>query len=659
MEITLHIDKQSFTKKPESSSVWAENEAGQITKRITDTETTVTPEQLAQLVGVEGHSVCLATMGYSADGKKHRRNANMIQQQVLALDFDNKDDDTGVKTEGLFYQSIEDTLADEFIKAHAVFIYKTFSYTPEWEKFRVVFILDKPLTSPEAVTGAYTYLHERFPNADKKVKDAARLIYGGCLEAIGINYNNTLPTEQLPAVAPAIKKTKTAKAADVTPEAPKATITKGEIPTWLLIKQGRKEEVKERWSIYGEGEKFADELACINHWKSIPLSDLLGIHQNPFCDIFGQDKTPSASIWKPEDTNIWLYAQLNKTTRTGATPNFNIIGIIQKLLSSKGNDFHYGQAIDYLKDTTGVTIEATEELERVRREANHFKLILLSAAFKSEHPEMYQILGKYNYAVTISAMIDVYMMNLCEDKNGKVRLLTPITERNMALRLKVKPDKIHYLTGLMALLGMATKVDDEGLVGVITTDEMGNEEDLLTRLERSKTHTWDKKKKQWVERKKPMDYRTNVVELGSLMENFTTIEERCVVLVERGFTKRALCREYTIRTFGMEMADIVFPQDKGRVISKKSNDFADGMIAYAMKQIEDKNYVSPAELLLVMQKKWKGKGFTERNYAKVLGELLEGYDLKKVPLTKALAEELSITKLSPIGGPRIIIKNHA
>ena len=656
MEITLHIDKQSFTKKPESSSVWAENEAGQITKRITDTETTVTPEQLAQLVGMEGHSVCLATMGYSADGKKHRRNANMIQQQVLALDFDNKDDDTGVRTEGLFYQSIEDTLADEFIQAHAAFIYKTFSYTPEWEKFRVVFILDKPLTTPEAVTGAYNYLHERFPNADKKVKDAARLIYGGCLEAIEINYNNTLPTEQLPAVAPVIKKAKTAKAAAATPEAPKATMAKGEIPTWLLIKQGRKEEVKERWSAYAI--KLSDELACIDYWKSIPLSDLLGIHQNPFCDIFGQDKTPSASIWKPEDTNVWLYAQMNKTTRTGATPNFNIIGIIQKLLSSKGNEFHFGQAIDYLKDTTGVTIETTEEMERIRREASQFKAILLSRAFKLEHPEMYQIFGKYGYTPPVCAMIEAYTSNLYQDKDGNIRMLTPITRNSMALRLDVKPDKIQYLTNLMALLGMVTKVDDEGLVGIITIDEMGNEEDLLTRLERSRTHTWDKKKKQWVERKKPMDYRTNVIELGSLMENFTTIEERCVVLVELGYTKKALCKEYVIRTFGMAEADRVFPQDKGRTISKKSDAFADGMTAYAMKMIQAKNYISPAELMLVMRKKWKGKGFTERNYAKVLGELLEAYNLKKVPLTKALAEELSITDLTP-NGTRIIIKNLA
>lgn len=658
MQITLHIDEQSFSKKPASSSVWAENEAGQITNRITQKESTVTPQELAHLIGTEGRSCCLATMGYSEDGKKHRRNANMIQQQVLALDFDNKDDDTGVKTEGLFYQSIEDTLADEFIRAHAAFIYKTFSYTPEWEKFRVVFILDKPLTTPEAVTGAYIYLHERFPNADKKVKDAARLIYGGCLEAIEINYNNTLPTEQLPAVAPVIKKAKTAKAAAATPEAPKATMAKGEIPTWLLIKQGRKEEVKERWSVYGKDITFPDEIACITYWKSIPLGDLLGIHQNPFCDIFGQDKTPSASIWKPEDANTWLYAQLNKTTRTGATPNFNIIAVIQKLLSSKGNEFHYGQAIDYLKDTTGVTIEATEELEKVRSEANRFKEILLSDAFKSEHPEMYQILGKYNYSVTINAMIDVYKMNLCQDKEGNVRLLTPITERNMALRLNVKPDKIHYLTSLMALLGMANKVDDEGLMGVITTDELGNEEELLTRLERSRTHNWDKSKKQWVERKKPREYRTNVIELNGLMENFTKIEERCVILAELGYTKKALCKEYVIRTFGMAEADRVFPQDKGRTISKKSDAFAEGMMAYTMKMLQAKNYVVPSELMAVMQKKWKGKGFTERNYAKVLGEMQEAYNLKKVPLTKALAEELSIKDLTP-NGVRIIIKNLA
>ena len=76
-EIQLHIDNLGYSEKPSG------NEIKSISNRITRSVSIVTPAELANMVGNLGQTVVLATM----HGKRHK--ANIIQQQVLALDFDN------------------------------------------------------------------------------------------------------------------------------------------------------------------------------------------------------------------------------------------------------------------------------------------------------------------------------------------------------------------------------------------------------------------------------------------------------------------------------------------------------------------------------------------------------------------------------------------
>src|SRR5699024_11425573 len=105
------------------------------------------------------------------------------------------------------YTAIEDALLDPFIVEHASFLYKTFSYTDDWHKFRVVFFLDEPITDNNMISALYTHLMAKYNGTDDLgnvlkgtldtgTKDSARLFCGG-IEAIEIDYNNTLNVDSL------------------------------------------------------------------------------------------------------------------------------------------------------------------------------------------------------------------------------------------------------------------------------------------------------------------------------------------------------------------------------------------------------------------------------------------------------------------------------
>src|SRR5699024_5252878 len=149
----LHVDVEAFDRKP------TPQETASINNRITKAGVNATPEQLAEAVGQEGRTMLLGYM----NGKRH--NNNLISQQVIALDFDNEAE-KDVKTTGDQYTTIEDALNDPFIKKHASFLYKTFSYTDEWQKFRVVFFLDEPIVDNKLVSALYTHLMAKYNGTD-------------------------------------------------------------------------------------------------------------------------------------------------------------------------------------------------------------------------------------------------------------------------------------------------------------------------------------------------------------------------------------------------------------------------------------------------------------------------------------------------------------
>lgn len=177
------IDYQKFTEKP------AHTDIPSINNRIATQRKTVTQEDFAEMVGENGQTTVLATM----DGK--RKAENMVQQQVVALDFDNTKiiDGKKVRTEGDEYAHIGSIFHDAWVKQNASFIYTTFSHEKDWHRFRVVFFLDQPLVNNNQVEKIYEWLMDKFPLADKANKDSSRLFFGGT-EILEVKFGNEINT---------------------------------------------------------------------------------------------------------------------------------------------------------------------------------------------------------------------------------------------------------------------------------------------------------------------------------------------------------------------------------------------------------------------------------------------------------------------------------
>lgn len=630
----MHIDPQWYLKKP------TKFETSIINDRIIEEITEVTPAELADLVGNKGHTMLLTLM----NGK--RQTDNMIQQQVLALDFDNTVKRTKEKSKEPHYQSMANVLANEFVQKYASFVYKTFNYSEDWERFRVVFILNTPLMTNEQVTKAYTYLLQKFPDVDSVASASARLFYGGNA-AQEINYANELPVELLQ--NDEIVETKGSShlsTSETKVSTPSQSFPRGRIPTYKLIKEGRFEDVSDRWKKYGH-KNFPDKKAAITYLNTLPMAELLETPRNPFRNIFKKDVNPSCTIWKSDKGNNWLYTQLNETGKNGHNLTYDIIQVMQKLLRKpyhryEQNDLPPEMAIHFLIEHLGITIDVSAEIELLRNQADHFKEILLSGDLQDKYPEMYQILGRYGYTSYVTDIIDIIKMELPYEP-GATRCLTHTSVEIFAIRLNCSKQKVSKLLNLMTFTNILKKLDDDQIP-----------EELLTTIRKTQTHSY--KNGIYEQRKTARQYRSNVYELTNVKENLLTIQKKCAELVDNGFTQKAFSKEWVDRTFGKSEADRVFPQDKKRTISPTSIAITEDIHKVALAHIQTDGYVIVNELKAEIQELWGSKGFVEYKYQQAIAELLVMYNLKKIRLTTELKNQFDRTDLAPKASPTILMK---
>ncbi len=196
MKIRLNIDTQELQSKPATFD-------GRLRNRLCS-ETNireVTPERLIRVIQ-RGCSFTPAVMtGTTGDTWK--------SQQVVCADIDN---DSGKKdADGHKIRIAEPLTPEKALEAMArygidpYFMYHSFSNTDNWPKFRIVLILDEPITDPDTAndliarfTGIFnTAVHHC---ADTTASDNARLYYGGKADCIIYQSGQTTPTQLLQAL---------------------------------------------------------------------------------------------------------------------------------------------------------------------------------------------------------------------------------------------------------------------------------------------------------------------------------------------------------------------------------------------------------------------------------------------------------------------------
>lgn len=152
-EYQVSFDKKRHSEKPTG------NEIGKINNQLYTQS--IAYDKLAYEVGECGCTFSPAIY----NGK--RRKEKFIGQQLIALDFDN----------GVAFSEIKNRAAH--YRLPILFAYKTFSYTNEHEKFRVVFALSDMICDAFTVEIILAMFMKIFGECDKACKDSSRMFFGG------------------------------------------------------------------------------------------------------------------------------------------------------------------------------------------------------------------------------------------------------------------------------------------------------------------------------------------------------------------------------------------------------------------------------------------------------------------------------------------------
>lgn len=225
MLITLNIDDRGYTSKPE-------HEAGIISDRVRQQTATVAidPADLMDYIR-QGYTFTPAQIGgdinewkpRGADGRRHAATNEAtgkryqtrdfwISQQIIVADIDNTKEvmrEDGTKSKEPINKPLTPADALEICKAHGIdpfMIYDTFSSTDTLPRFRVLLVLNKPLTDINATDGYIKRFAQIFNKAtepelcaDRSI-EPVKLIFGGRADCIIYQGQSITDTELLEAL---------------------------------------------------------------------------------------------------------------------------------------------------------------------------------------------------------------------------------------------------------------------------------------------------------------------------------------------------------------------------------------------------------------------------------------------------------------------------
>lgn len=634
----LNLDAVKYSSKPSGAGV------GALSKRIRNSLTEVSPIQLAMALG-SGQTMLAGAYNGSLNSK------DFISSQVIAIDFDNEYP-RGHELEGQRYLDSEtdpryqylDTkkvLKDDFTLGSASFLYKTYNYSTNHEKFRLVFILSDYITNVEEYKEIYSRLLEKYPSADKVVGQPNRIFFGGNQGFTEINFSNRL---QVRGLLPDFEPITTSFPLGENTFKPKT------LPNYMLVKKADVAGLSDRLPSDWKGKTFADRMSATTYINSLDMSKLFSLPEgSTFHSITRYDKTPSASIKKVESVNIWLYRDFS------TNKNYDIVSLTQTLLPGTATETGMRkasrtQAINFLLEVMESKIELTDKLKDIHNQVEDFKAVLLSGTLKEQFPQMYQIFGRWGYIETVNTILDIFKMNIWENEESGLNL-SWLSVDTLAKKLGCSKRKVNTLLKMMTLTN---------IVEVLSDSQIPTE--LLELIKKNQTHYKDKAGN-WQERTTKRPRRSNVYSIN--IENnqnieqdfFEHLEERCDVLVNKGFSAKGLSRDWVYRALGKEEANRVYPQDiNKKSVARGSKDFLAVASRITMAHIATDGYILindlkeqvRAELALTIAN-------TEFRYKQIEVELIESYSLKKTNLNNALKDKLGITNLSPKQRPAILM----
>lgn len=163
-KIKISFDNQKFQSKPSG------DEVRHINNRIAKSVKELDPKDVKGIAFNIGQEGCTFSPATFKNGKRNKD--NFEQQQLVALDFDNKDSEKKVS-----FREIRERA--ERYGLPVFFAYDTLS-SIDHDKFRVLFLNDAPIHDMRAAGAVQMALGTIFPEADPSCyKDVSKLYFGG------------------------------------------------------------------------------------------------------------------------------------------------------------------------------------------------------------------------------------------------------------------------------------------------------------------------------------------------------------------------------------------------------------------------------------------------------------------------------------------------
>lgn len=596
------LDKITFNQKPQGYEV------GEINNRISKIVVDVTPLELADAIS-NGSTFVGATLK-EVNGELLRRKENWQSQTVVALDFD----------EGL---TIEEALNDEFFNQYAAFMYLTFSHTPTNHKFRVVFVLETAITNYYAFEKLITQLLNKYPQADKACKDGIRLYFGGT-DYYEFNFENKLPInfdtpkkgfwedrEYLSYMSS--QKPLKALATSVSKEQQSKAVSNKHVE---FIKQHDVENL--RIVLNAPKIKFSNYDEAVDYIKKFELHTFLDLRLGNFHDVFHDDNNPSASIFvSSSGSNHYLYKCHSNNHKFSGT----IVEVVKELMECNSDE-----AIEFIFNVLNVTIEYSKEmLIKLTILENNLDLID-SESMQDEYPSLARLVNQFGISLGTLLTFAKRKLRVHESK-----IITYPSLGKLAKLARVGKNTISNHLNLFTLLGLINKNNYESLPYQIQTT-LKSYQDL---------HSYK--------------YSTNVFEIPEydaiLLQKAEVIAEKWI---SNGCTTKTINYEGIQRTFGQQVANNVFPQDKDKEISSLNTIVADKLERHLCELIDKYGYTTESLVLKETKLFFVGqKQLKESELKRCISELIDKYGLIRVSMNKTLKEELGY---NGNGYPKILLK---
>ncbi|EME8221286.1 hypothetical protein LT331_002436, partial [Enterococcus faecium] len=574
----------------------------------------MTIQEFAEELSVNGKTVVLAELSEN----KLSKMTPIVGQEVVMLDFDNKDENN--------LYTIEDLEADSFMQENASFIYRTFSdLFSEVDKFRVVFHLDKLVSENQEIEQIYQALFKKYPQADSSVGQTSRLFFGSNSGYEVIDWDNRLDTKSLLIDEKVV-------------DSNSLEVLSGEMlnentPIYLLLKYKRYDLVKQKLG-NEHSNIFPDDITASNYFKTRDMREFLEISdENPFYDIFHEEDNPSASVYFAKDIQIYMYKCFSESNPFHG----DIVKVLKEYLGFRS----FSEVMDLLIEVTNSEISYLSEIGQAKRDYNDLRDQLRYKQLKNNYPEVYSYLNRYEDEV-IEIMDIMFDFTYLDKTTGKLQYLNYLSlDRitkyvNDRLHKKNSKTKISNIMNLIIVMEMVTKLPPSELPKELKEKLIDKQQSDSQQIRTSNV------------------YKPNI-DLAHVYEIAKKLKRNNVTINSLGF-------EVVYRLFGLEKAKQDFPQayspledrnlivmsEKDSNLPKKNVDFENLVVKILFRELKKKGYIFEETLIKLVTEKLKNieskkknkvngskikksisEQSTKQQYVKVRADIINKYDLSR------------------------------